>query len=85
MIQKFCNAMPLYRQEQNFERLGVHLSRQTMANWMIKGANLLKPLYENLQNQLVANKFIHVDETPLEVLNEPGKEPSAKSYIQITV
>lgn len=73
MIQKFCNAMPLYRQEQDFERLGVHLSRQTMANWMIKGANLLKPLYENLQNQLVANKFIHADETTLEVLHEKAE------------
>ena len=83
MIQKFCNAMPLYRQEQDFERLGVHLSRQTMANWMIKGANLLKPLYENLQKQLLANKFIHADETTLEVLHEKDRAPTAKSYMWV--
>lgn len=35
MHQKFCNAMPLYRQEQDFKRMGVKLSRQTMANWVI--------------------------------------------------
>lgn len=83
MIQKFCNAMPLYRQEQDFNRLGVYLSRQTMANWMIKGANLLKPLYEKLQQQLVSNRYIHADETTLEVLHEEGRAPTAKSYMWV--
>lgn len=83
MIQKFCNAMPLYRQEQDFNRLGVYLSRQTMANWMIKGANLLKPLYEKLQQQLVSNRYIHADETTLEVLHEKGRAPTAKSYMWV--
>ena len=41
MNQKFTNAIPLYRQEQEFKRMGVNLTRQTMANWMIKGANPL--------------------------------------------
>ena len=84
MNQKFTNAMPLYRQEQEFKRKGVNLTRQTMANWMIKGANLLKPIYEEMRRELVSNHFIHADETPLEVLNEHGKEPGAKSYM-ITV
>lgn len=83
MIQKFCNAMPLYRQEQDFNRLGVYLSRQTMANWMIRGANLLKPLYEKLKQQLVSNRYIHADETTLEVLHEEGRAPTAKSYMWV--
>lgn len=83
MNQKFTNAMPLYRQEQEFKRMGVNLSRQTMANWMIKGANLLKPMYEEMRKELVSRSFIHADETPLEVLNEPGKEPGAKSYMWV--
>jgi transposase len=41
MNQKFVNAMPLYRQEQEFKRLGVVLSRQNLSNWIIKGAALL--------------------------------------------
>ena len=83
MNQKFTNAMPLYRQEQEFKRMGVNLTRQTMANWMIKGANLLKPMYEEMRKELVSRSFIHADETPLEVLNEPGKEPGAKSYMWV--
>lgn len=83
MNQKFTNAMPLYRQEQEFKRMGVNLTRQTMANWMIKGANLLRPIYEEMRRELVSKQFLHADETPLEVLNEPGKEPSAKSYMWV--
>ena len=83
MNQKFTNAMPLYRQEQEFKRMGVNLSRQTMANWMIKGANLLKPIYEEMRKELVSKKFLHADETPVEVLNEPGKAPASKSYMWV--
>ena len=83
MNRKFFCAMPLYRQESEFKRMGVNLTRQTMANWMIKGANLLKPIYEEMRKELVSKHFIHADETPLEVLNEPGKAPSAKSYMWV--
>ena len=83
MNQKFTCAMPLYRQEQEFKRMGINLSRQTMANWMIKGANLLKPVYEEMRKRLVSKSFLHADETPLEVLNEPGKEPTSKSYMWV--
>lgn len=38
MCQKYLEGLPLYRQEQQFARLGYSLSRQTMANWMIYGA-----------------------------------------------
>lgn len=81
MNQKFSCAMPLFRQEQELKRMGVQLSRQTMSNWMISGANLLKPLYEKLREHLVSQQFIHADETPVEVLCEDGKEPTAKSYM----
>lgn len=83
MNQKFTCAMPLYRQEQEFKRMGINLSRQTMANWMIKGANLLKPVYEEMRKRLVSKSFLHADETPLEVLNEPGKGPTSKSYMWV--
>ena len=54
-----------------------------MANWMIKGANLLRPIYEEMRKELVSKQFLHADETPLEVLNEPGKELTAKSYMWV--
>lgn len=82
ITQKFCNAQPLYRQEQNFHRMGVQISRQTMSNWMIQGAKLLQPLYEELHRELIHREVLHADETPLEVLQDPGKEGmSTRAYM----
>lgn len=79
--QKYTNAMPLYRQEQEFKRYGVELSRQNLANWTIKGANLLKPLMHLMKKELLSNDLLHADETTLEVLHEPGRSATAKSYM----
>jgi transposase len=81
MYQKFCNAMPLYRQEQDLKRMGIQFSRQTMANWVISGAKLLQPLYEKMHEILLAENILHADETPLEVLCEPNRPAVMKSYM----
>lgn len=81
MSQKFINAMPLYRQEQEFKRLGVILSRQNLSNWVIKGAALLEPLLRELKNQLLTQAILHADETTLEVLCEPGRPAQTDSYM----
>ncbi len=47
--QKFVTAVPLYRQEQEWNRIGINLSRQTMSNWLIKAAfDWLEPIYDAL-------------------------------------
>ena len=53
MNQKYTLAVPLYRQEQEFKRLGFELSRQNLSNWIIKGAALLKLLYNELKSSLL--------------------------------
>lgn len=83
MNQKYTLALPLYRQEQEFKRLGIELSRQNLSNWIIKGAELLKPLYNELISNLMKEELLHADETVLEVLNEPGRPATAKSYVWI--
>jgi transposase len=82
MNRKYVEAIPLYRQEQQFQKYGINLSRQTLANWMIKGANSwLKPLYEVMHQELVKKDVLHADETVLEVLCEPGREATSQSYM----
>jgi len=81
MNQKFVNAMPLYRQEQEFKRMGVALPRQTLANWMIKGAQLLQPLADKMKAELLKKEVLHADETTLEVLCEPDRPAQTKSYM----
>lgn len=81
MNQKYTLALPLYRQEQEWNRLGVELTRQNLSNWIIKGANLLVPLSTALKEELVSNLILHADETTLEVLHEPGRAAHTKSYM----
>ena len=81
--QKYTNAMPLYRQEQEFNRYGINISRQNLSNWIIKGAGLLKPLMQEMKKELLGNELLHADETTLEVLHEPGRNSTSKSYMWV--
>jgi transposase len=74
MYQKYVQGLPLYRQEQELLRLGIELSRQTMANWMIQCANRwLEPLHGRMHAYLVKQDILFADETTLQVLHEPGR------------
>ena len=82
MHQKFVMGAPIYRQEQELNRQGISLSRQTMSNWILKASELyLAPVYEQLHAELVKREVLHCDETTLQVLHEPGKKPESDSYM----
>lgn len=82
MTQKFVMSVPLYRQEQEWNRNGIPLSRQTMSNWLIKCTeDYLVPLYDRLHEQLLKHEVLHADESTLQVLHEEGKKPQSKSYM----
>lgn len=82
MSQKFVESMPLYRLEKHFMRMGIEFSRQTMSNWMINvSERWLSLLYEHMKKELLKLNIIHCDETTLQVLKEPGREPQSKSYM----
>ena len=80
--QKFVMGIPLYRQEQELERNGIHLSRQTMSNWLIRSTeDWLKPIYDRLRDLLLGREVLHADETTVKVLNEPDKDGKSKSHM----
>lgn len=81
MTGKFVEGSPLYRQEQSFRRQGLLLSRQNMANWMIRGADWLEHLYRRMRSHLLSGDILHADETTLQVLKEPGRKPQTDSYL----
>lgn len=75
MYQKYVNCVPLYRQEKDWEQLGITLSRATMANQVIRcSENYLIPVTEHLRKGLLFRDIIHCDETPVQVLKEEGKK-----------
>ena len=82
MTQKFVMSSPLYRLEQEFQRDGIMLSRQTMSNWLIRCAlGWLFPIYERMKAELLEREILFADETTLQVLQEPGKTAQSKSYM----
>ncbi|MFA9459196.1 IS66 family transposase, partial [Halalkalibacter sp. AB-rgal2] len=82
MNQKYVEGLPLYRQEQQFARLGVSLSRQTIANWVIYGATTwLQLIFDRMYQLLMERDHLHADETTLQVLREPGRAATATSYL----
>ncbi|NCB27211.1 MAG: IS66 family transposase [Bacteroidia bacterium] len=82
MVQKYMNGVPLYRQEMSFLNDGFFLSRQTMANWLIRASSdWLEPLYEQIRQGLVKEEILHADETVVQVLKEPGRSPGRESFM----
>ncbi|MFT7530931.1 MAG: transposase [Gammaproteobacteria bacterium] len=79
-VSKYQDALPLYRQEQILQRIGVDISRATLANWMIRTGTLIQPLINLLRDQLLDYDIIQMDETTVQVLKEPGKTTQSKSY-----
>lgn len=80
--QKFVMHSPLYRLEQEFNRQGLKLSRQTMSNWLLKTSEMwLQPIYDVLHESLCKEQVLHADETTLQVLKEAGRPSTSKSYM----
>ena len=82
MYAKYVLGMPLYRQEKDFERLGARVSRGTMARWIIAcSEEYFHPVFKYLHRLLLKRRFLMADETPVQVLKEPGRRPQSKSYV----
>ena len=80
---KYVNAVPLYRQEQEFKRNGVNISRQVMANWTICCAErYLSLLYDRMHQELLKCEICQADETPVEVTKD-GRSAGSKSYMWV--
>ncbi|QQE78833.1 IS66 family transposase [Alicyclobacillus sp. SO9] len=80
--KKYVQGMPLYRLEQQFERQKIPLSRQTLANWVLYGANQwLAKIYERMHEELLKRTYLHADETTVQVLHEAGRAAESKSYM----
>ena len=80
---KYTNAVPLYRQEQEFERNDIHIPRQNMANWCITTAErYLSFIYERLRQEIVSSPVVHADETHVYVTKD-GREGMQQSWMWV--
>jgi transposase len=82
-VSKFADAVPLYRQQKIFDRLGIELSRAVMAKWMVQSARSCAGLIDLLRAEIRSGPLINIDESPLQVLNEAGRDNTTKSYMWV--
>ena len=83
IVNKFCDGLPLYRQEALFARMGLDLARGTMARHVIRVAKALQPLMDCLQRDIRNSPVLGFDETEVQVLKEDGRPPTAASRMWI--
>lgn len=84
LVKKFCDHLPLYRQSEILFRENINISRQVLSNWVIKCAQALKPLYNELLKTVLSERNVFVDEVPVNML-KPGKGKTHKSYMWVIV
>ena len=81
LIQKYEDHLPYYRQERQFERIGVIISRQDMSNWQQKAYEKLSPLFKLLKEIITQGPVMQMDETTVQVMGEEGRLDTDKSYM----
>ena len=82
-VGKFSDGLPFARQEKQFLRIGVEISRADMSNWMIGSGRAVAPLIELMQQDLCAGPAVGADETPVQVHNEAGRENTSESRMWV--
>jgi len=82
-VSKYQDALPLYRQENILQRIGVDIPRSTLSQWMIKAGTLIQPLINLLRDQLLAFDVLQMDETTVQVLKEAGRRAQSQSYLWV--
>lgn len=81
IIAKYCDHIPLYRQEAMWERMEITMPRSSLCGWVIKTAELCAPLIKQLKKMIIAYDYVQVDETTVQVLAEAGRDNTTKSYM----
>jgi transposase len=80
LVAKFCDHLPLYRQEHIFERAGLAIARSTLAQWVGECGAQLQPLVDALTAELLKHDVLHADETPVAML-KPGNGKTHRAYL----
>ena len=80
---KYVDSLPLARIEYVLGRAGARVTRQTLARWVIGTAQALQPIANLMRDALLESKLIYMDETRVQVLKEPGRDPTTQSYMWV--
>ena len=82
VIAKHDDHLPLYRQEEIYQRSGVHIPRSSMAQWIGICGVRLAPLAAALREFVLGHSVVHADETPVQLL-APGRGKTKRAYMWV--
>jgi transposase len=85
VVSKYCDHLPLYRQSQMLKRHGINISVSTMCGWIEKLADLVKPLYNEMEKNVLQSEVIHTDDTPVPMMVDAVKHKTKKSRFWVYV
>ncbi len=80
MVAKFADHLPLYRQEKIFGRAGLAIPHSTLAQWVGQTGVQLQALVDALREAVLAQRVVHADETPVQML-APGEKKTHRAYV----
>jgi transposase len=83
IISKYADSIPLYRQSKIWNRVDIELPRSTLCSWLINTAQLCEPLVILSHKNILSERYIQADESPIQVLKEPGRKDTSKSYLWV--
>lgn len=83
LTTKYVDGLPPHRFEKVLGRHGIDIPRQTLARWVIQCGEHFQPLLNLMRDSLLASRVIHCDETRVQVLKEPDREPSSQSWMWV--
>jgi hypothetical protein len=83
IISKYEDHLPLYRQEQIWNRLGITLPRNTVCGWIMSAFEVCMPMRDALLEELVASNYLQADETTMQVMDEPNRKNTSTSYMWV--
>ena len=83
VVSKFEDALPFHRQSKQFARMGIDLPRATLCNWARQVAEKASPLADLMDRAIREGPIVNIDETTVQVLKEPGRADTQKSYMWI--
>ncbi len=79
-VQKYVDHLPLYRQIEQFKRMGIAIPPSTMSDWIATGAKLITPLYDALVKKILQSNYLQVDETRIQVLDRDKKGKTHRGW-----
>ena len=81
IVTKYCDHIPLYRQQNIWDRLGIDMPHSSLCGWLLKVSELCEPLVKLLRYNIIVYDYAQADETSVQVLDEIGRSNKSKSYI----